>query len=72
MNNKVIPIKKYDGTPLYANNTTDVREEIGYHSRPTEPWARQVIYNSKKRSDVESPLKQWWLEQKEKEDNKRQ
>lgn len=68
--NKVIPIRKYSDTPLYANKT-DIQEELGYCKRTTEPWSRQVIRNSKKRSDSESPLKKWWLEQKE-EDNKRQ
>lgn len=47
----------------------DPREELGYisHKRQHIPWAHEVKRDLKVRSTRESPLKEWWLQQKEKE-----
>ncbi len=50
---------------------TDIREDLGYtapeQKRPSVPWSRDVIRNTRIKSPTESPLKQWWLEQQQKQ-----
>ena len=58
---------KYKDKPLYvvADNTQNAQEDIGY-KKPSMPWSHSVLSCSRKRSATESPLKQWWLAEKEK------
>jgi hypothetical protein len=63
--------RKYSDEPYYSVKN-DPQEDIGYSAvrRQHIPWANEVIKNVKKKSPPESPLKQWWLAEQEKEKNK--
>lgn len=52
-------------------NKESVQEDIGYnYRRQYIPWSNEVMKEVKKKSPPESPLKLWWLAEKEKEKNK--
>jgi hypothetical protein len=57
--------RRWSDEPLYQKDP-DPRAELGYNrpdpipQRPRMEWANQVLEKQKSRSELESPLKEWW------------